>query len=121
MYIIGNFSDSVHQYHLGAPGYSCQFTTQFVNSVLDSVVTTIPSNLRNIFITPLLFESLIPGDNITVNVSLDNGSTWTNNIPINTWRPITSTPGTQMIIRANLITGNGTTTPIILGWNVNLM
>ncbi|HNV61980.1 MAG TPA: hypothetical protein PKN54_03440, partial [Candidatus Cloacimonas acidaminovorans] len=81
---------------------------------------TIPSGKTKVFVTPLMYEALATGDNITADVSIDNGAHYTTGIPINTWSPITSANGTQLIVKANLNTNDGTTTPKILGWRVLL-
>jgi hypothetical protein len=72
------------------------------------------------FITPLMYEALATGDNITADVSIDNGAHYTTGVPINTWTPITSANGTQLIVKMNLDTNDGTTTPKVLGWRVLL-
>jgi len=92
----------------------------FVNSVLQSTPKTIPAGKTKVFITPLLYEELATGDSITADISLDGGTTYTTNIPLNTWSDITSTDGTSLIAKLNLNTGDGSTTPKIKGWRVLL-
>jgi hypothetical protein len=95
-------------------------TSDYVNSTLQSVATTIPTGMTKVFVTPLMYEALATGDNITADVSIDNGAHYTTAVPINTWSPITSANGTQLIVKANLLTGDGSTSPKILGWRVLL-
>jgi len=92
----------------------------YINSILESVSTIISSGKTKTFITPLLHEELAAGDSITADISLDGGTTYTTNIPINEWTDITSTDGTSLIAKLNLNTGDGTTTPKVKGWSVLL-
>lgn len=92
----------------------------YVDSTIQSVATTIPSGKTKVFVTPLMYEALATGDSITADVSIDNGAHYTTGIPINTWTPITSTNGTSLIVKANLLTGDGSTTPKVSGWRVLL-
>lgn len=92
--------------------------TNYTDSTIQSVATTIPTGMTKVFVTPLMYEALATGDNITADVSIDNGAHYTTGIPINTWTPITSANGTQLIVKANLLTGTGSTSPKISGWRV---
>ncbi len=93
---------------------------EFSDSIVQSVATTIPTGKTKVFVTPLMYEALATGDNITADVSIDNGAHYTEDVPINEWTPITSANGTQLIVKANLLTGDGSTSPKILGWRVLL-
>ncbi len=92
----------------------------FENSIIQSVATPIPTGMTKVFVTPLMYEALAAGDGITADVSIDNGAHYTTGIPINTWTPITSANGTQLIVKANLLTGDGSTSPKVSGWRVLL-
>jgi len=92
----------------------------FTDSIVQSEVATVPTGMTKVFVTPLMYESLAAGDNITADVSIDNGAHYTTAVPINTWTPITSANGTQLIVKMNLDTASGTTTPKVLGWAVDL-
>jgi hypothetical protein len=94
--------------------------TTYKNSIIQSVATTIPTGMTKVFVTPLMYEALATGDGITADVSIDNGSNYTTDVPINEWTEITSANGTQLIVKANLLTNDGTTTPKISGWRVLL-
>ena len=95
-------------------------TSDYVNAILQSSTTTIPTGMTKVFVTPLMYEALSPGDSITADVSIDGGSTYTEDVPLNEWTPITSTNGTQLIVKMNLRTGDGSTTPKVSGWRVLL-
>lgn len=95
-------------------------TSPLLDSTIQSVATTIPTGMTKVFVTPLMYEALATGDSITADVSIDNGAHYTTGVPINTWTPITSANGTQLIVKANLLTNDGTTTPKVLGWRVLL-
>ena len=133
MYIVGDGSQSVHQYSLNSGDtdaiydsnnqyWKCKNNvgTNYDNSIIQSTTTTISTGNSKVFITPLLYEELATGDSITADISLDGGTTYTTNIPINTWSDITSTDGTSLIAKLNLNTGDGTTTPKVEGWSVLL-
>jgi hypothetical protein len=90
----------------------------YYDSIVQSAVATIPTGMTKVFVTPLMYEALSGSDNITADVSIDNGAHYTTGVPINTWTPITSANGTQLIVKANLLTGDGSTTPKVLGWRV---
>jgi len=92
----------------------------YYDSILQSAVATVPTGMTKVFVTPLMYEALATGDGITADVSIDNGSHYTTAVPINTWTAITSANGTQLIVKANLNTNDGTTTPKVLGWCVLL-
>jgi hypothetical protein len=72
--------------------------------------------MTKVFVTPLMYEALATGDNITADVSIDGGSNYTTDIPINEWTEITSANGTSLIVKANLLTGDRSTSPKISGW-----
>ena len=117
-------SFGIYAVHSGA-NYNVKFyidniKSDFTDSTLQSVATTIPTGMTKVFVTPLMYEALATGDNITADVSIDNGAHYTTAVPINTWSPITSANGTQLIVKANLLTGDGSTSPKILGWRVLL-
>lgn len=95
---------------------SMEIKHTLIDSTIQSVATTIPTGMTKVFVTPLMYEALSTGDSITADVSIDNGSTYTTDIPINEWTDITSANGTQLIVKANLLTGDGSTSPKILGW-----
>jgi len=92
----------------------------YSDSIVQSAVATVTTGMTKVFVTPLMYEALATGDGITADVSIDNGSNYTTAVPINTWTAITSANGTQLIVKANLNTNTGTTTPKVLGWNVLL-
>ena len=94
--------------------------TTYTDSIIQSAVATVPTGMTKVFVTPLMYEALSGSDNITADVSIDNGAHYTTAVPINTWTPITSANGTQLIVKANLLTNDGTTTPKVLGWRVLL-
>lgn len=104
------YIDNIRAVNLSDPNYS--------DSIVQSVATTIPTGMTKVFITPLMYEALATGDSITADVSIDNGAHYTTGVPINTWTPITSANGTQLIVKANLLTGSGVSTPKISGWRV---
>ena len=130
MYVLGNntvyqytslqyFADATYDYT--NQFYHCKSTSStYENSYITSITVTTPSGKTKAFITPLLHEELAAGDSITADISLDGGTTYTTNIPINTWTDITSTDGTSLIAKLNLNTGDGTTTPKVEGWSVLL-
>jgi len=94
--------------------------TAYTDSIVQSAVATVPTGMTKCYVTPLMYEALSGSDNITADVSIDNGSHYTTAVPINTWTAITSANGTQLIVKANLNTNDGTTTPKVLGWCVLL-
>jgi hypothetical protein len=117
-------SFGIYVVHSG-PNYNVKFyidniKSDFTDSTLQSVATTIPTGMTKVFVTPLMYEALATGDSITADVSIDNGSTYTTDIPINEWTNITSANGTSLIVKLNLLTGDGTTTPKVKGWRVLL-
>jgi len=59
----------------------------------------------------LYCDNTVAGDGeVTFDISLDNGSTWTEDLSLNTKHEITSTTGTQCIVKINLNgTGSGNT------------
>lgn len=91
-----------------------------IDSIVQSTATTIPTGMTEVCCVPLMYEALTGSDDITFDVSIDNGAHYTTAVPINTWTPITSANGTQLIIKMNLDTASGTTTPRVLGWRVLL-
>jgi len=92
----------------------------YADALVQSAVATVPTGMTKVFVTPLMYEAPAGSDNITFDVSIDNGAHYTTAVPINTWTTITSANGTQLIIKMNLDTNTGTTTPKVLGWNVLL-
>jgi len=92
----------------------------YYDSIVQSAVVTVPTGMTKCFVTPLMYETLTGSDTITADVSIDNGSNYTEDVPINEWTAITSANGTQLIVKANISTNDGTTTPKILGWAVDL-
>ena len=129
-YIIDNFLDSTGQnntvnlanttaaYDAGGKYYKC--AAGYANALIRSEAITIPSGKTIAFVTPLMYEVLATGDTITVDISVDGGAHYTTGLIINKLQTITSTAGTSLMIKLNLNTFNGSTTPKVLGWLVLL-
>lgn len=94
-------------------------TYPLVDAIVQSVATTIPSGKTKVFVTPLMYEALAAGDSITCDISTDGGSNYLTSQDINKWIDVSSLSNTgSCIVKLNLNTGDGSTTPKILGWRV---
>ena len=100
--------------------YLDNIRTSYQDSTIQSAAVTVSASKTKVFITPLMYEVLATGDSITADVSIDGGSTYTTGLAVNQWNSITSTTGTSLIVKANLNTNDGTTTPKVIGWCVLL-
>jgi hypothetical protein len=92
----------------------------YADAIVQSSATTIPTGMTKVFVTPLMYEALATDDSITADVSLNDGAAYTTGLPVNTWSEITSADGTDLIIKMNLNTNDGSTTPKVKGWGVLL-
>ena len=70
-----------------------QIGTTYSDATLQSVATTIPSGMTKVFVTPLMYEALSTGDNITVDVSCNNVVTNTTLVNGNTTTSATTISG----------------------------
>jgi len=117
-YVSGSASGSDTGSFYGITSMTIKHT--LADSIVQSAVTTVPTGMTKCYVTPLMYEALSGSDNITADVSIDNGSHYTTAVPINTWTAITSANGTQLIVKMNLDTSTGASSPKVLGWCVLL-
>lgn len=126
MYMIGSTGDLVYQYDLGTSTVAYEATNKYVycsgttytDSILVSHATTIPASQTKVFCVPLMYEALTGSDNITFDVSINGGTNYTTGIAKNTWSAITSTTGTSLVVKMNLDTASGASTPKVSGWAI---
>ena len=85
---------------LGSNIIQVSTTTTVENTLIQTNVTTVKTGATH---TQLFSHNTITGTGtITYDISMDNGATYTTNLTLNTKNAITSTTGTQMIIKLNL-------------------
>jgi len=91
----------------------CVIRVGFTNKIVQTnLLLTAPANITSIFVT-CLNNSTGGSGSINYDVSVDNGSTWTTGLSLNTCNSITSTAGTQLKLKINL-NGSGTANFAIL-------
>ena len=129
-YIIDKFLDADGQndtvdtgnttaaYDAGSDYYEC--AAGYADAIVQSAAVTIPAGKTLVYVTPLLYEALTGDDAITVDVSINGGTNYTTGLDINKLETITSATGTSLIIKLNLDTDDGSTTPKVIGWCVLL-
>ncbi len=93
--------------------------SNYTNSLIVSNAL-VSSNATNITHTHLVIDGSIPtGTSVKYDVSSDNGSTWTENLDLNTKNEITSTQGKNLKLKIKLNTNAGQDeTPTINGYSL---
>ncbi|MDD4781250.1 MAG: hypothetical protein PHT02_11720 [Tissierellia bacterium] len=125
LYLSDNDNSTIYQFKVSpewdiiGEGYSCKGGSgvDYADSTLQSNSFTIPTDATKVLVTPYKAEELETGDTITADVSTDNGSTYSTDIAVNEWVDISSlTNSGTAIVKMNLGTNTGATTPKIKGW-----
>lgn len=90
--------------------------TEYLDSVMQSVSKSVGTGYNYAYIRPKLYEAIPTGATITCNVSLDGGSTFTDESNINEIIDISALTDTgHLVVKMNLNT-DGTSTAKVSGW-----
>lgn len=96
--------------------YIDNIRTLFTDSYVESASTTIGTDYVYAYVRPKLYEAIPTGADITCNISLDGGSTFTAESDINEIIDISALTDTgDLVVKMNLNT-DGTVTSKVLGW-----
>ena len=94
-------------------------TATYVDGVVQSNTTTIPTTDDKIMFVPLMYEALAGSDALTFDYSMDNEANWETGNALNTWIDASGATNTGTLsVRLQFDTDDGSTTPKVKGWSI---